>query len=80
MMNDKRPVKVKLGVHMATVSTGWSTSAITFSDQSGDVAPRIVTLVIDRPDDIAYIRERLDQIEAGWRKQLDAIKVTALNG
>lgn len=54
-MNDKRPVKVRLGIYHATVSTGWATSTITFSDQSGDIAPRIATLVIDRPSDLEYI-------------------------
>ena len=76
-MNEKRPVKVKLGLHMATVTTGWASSSITFSDQSGDVAPRIVTLLIERPSDIDYIRERLTQIETAWRKELDALRASS---
>jgi uncharacterized membrane protein len=73
---EKRVVKVTLGVFYATVSTGWNQSALILEDNSGDVAPRKVTLRIERPSDIEYIRERLQQIEDAWRKELDSLKVT----
>lgn len=73
---EKRVVKVTMGVFYATVSTGWNNSALILEDNSGDVAPRRVTLRIDRPSDIEYIRERLKQIEDAWRKELDSLRVT----
>lgn len=75
-MNDKRKVHVILGVHFASVRTYWANSAIIFEDQSGDLAPRKVTLKIERPGDLVYIRDQLDAIERAWRKELDAIRVT----
>lgn len=75
-MKEKREVRVTLGVSWADVSTGWNRSSITFVDQSGDQARRRVTLKIERPMDIEYIRERLTMIEAAWRKELDTLKVT----
>ena len=79
-MNDKRPVKMTLGVFYITVSTGWANSALIIEDNTGDVAPRKVRLVIDRPSDIAYIRERLDMIEAAWRKELDTLRASHNGG
>jgi len=79
-MNEKRPVSVKLGVFHITADCSWSRSALVISDSSGDVAPRKVTLVIERPSDIDYIRERLNMIETAWRKELDAIRLTPSNG
>lgn len=75
MSKEKRPVKVTLGVFCATVSTGWNNSALILQDNSGDVAPRKVTLKIERPGDIEYIRERLKIIEDAWRKELDTVRV-----
>jgi hypothetical protein len=75
MNKEKRPVKVTLGVFYATVSTGWNRSALILEDNSGDVAPRKVTLKIERPSDIEYIRERLKMIEDAWRKELDSLRV-----
>jgi hypothetical protein len=74
-MNDKRTVHVKLRVFNITAHTSWSSSALIMSDASGEAAPRKVTLVIERPSDIEYIRERLDQIEMSWRKELDRIRL-----
>lgn len=73
---EKRVVKLTMGVHYASVSTGWNRSALILEDNSGDVAPRKVTLRIERPSDIEYIRERLQQIEDAWRKELDSLKVS----
>ena len=73
---DKRVVKVTMKVFIATVSTGWNQSALILEDNSGDVAPRRVTLKIERPLDIEYIREGLKQIEDAWRKELDSLKVS----
>lgn len=79
-MNEKRRVRVKLGVYHIIASTGWANSELIIEDNTGDVAPRTVHLVIDRPSDLQYIRARLDQIEEAWHKQLAAIKVTPSNG
>lgn len=76
-MDEKRTVKVKVGVYFIEAKTGWNRSALIIRDQSGDVAPREVTLRIDQPSDIEYIRAKLDEIEVGWRKELDAIRVRA---
>lgn len=72
MSAEKRTVKVNIRVFYATVRTGWSTSALILEDNSGDIAPRKVTLQIESPSDIAYLRERLNQIEEAWQKQLNA--------
>jgi hypothetical protein len=71
----KRTVKVRIGVFYATVSTGWNSAKLILSDSSGDVAPRQVTIDIERPSDLSYIRGWLDQIEEAWQKELDANKV-----
>lgn len=73
-MDEKRTVKVKVGVYFIEAETGWNRSALIIKDHSGDLAPREVTLRIDQPSDISYIRERLQDIENGWRKELDALK------
>ncbi len=75
MTDEKRKVHVKLGIFHCVAQTSWSSAALIFEDRTGDVAPRKVTLQIERPSDIAYIRERLDNIEDAWRKELDCIKV-----
>jgi hypothetical protein len=69
-MTDKRQVKVTLGVFYITARTGWNSAALLISDSSGDKAPRLVTLEVSGPSDLSYIRERLDNIEDGWRKEL----------
>jgi hypothetical protein len=74
-MNEKRPVKVKVGVHFCEVITAWNNSTLKFIDQAGDQAPRIVTIEIEYPSDIQYIREQLNKIESAWHKELDAICV-----
>jgi hypothetical protein len=73
-MDEKRVVKVKVGVYFIEAHTGWNRSFLKIIDQSGDLARREVTLKIDQPSDIAYIRERLTDIENAWRKELDALK------
>lgn len=73
---EKRIHKMQIGVFYATVSTSWNNSALILEDSTGDVAPRKVTIRIERPSDIAYLRERLDQIEEAWQKELAALKVT----
>jgi hypothetical protein len=74
-MDEKRTVKVKVRAYFIEAKTGWNRSALIIKDQSGDAAPREVTLRIETPSDIEYIRQRLDEIEVGWRKELDAIRV-----
>ena len=73
---DKRVVKVTMSVFFITASSSWNDAALILEDNSGDVAPRKVTLRISRPSDIEYIREKLKQIEDGWRKELDSLRVT----
>lgn len=69
-MDEKRTVKVTVGVYFIEAKTGWSNAHLKIIDQSGDRAPREVTLLIESPIDVAYIRERLDDIEKGWHKEL----------
>lgn len=76
MTAEKRVRVVHMGVFYATVSTSWKSSELILEDNSGDLAPRKVHLRIERPSDIAYLRERLDQIEAAWHKELASLKVT----
>jgi hypothetical protein len=73
-MNEKRPVKVKIGVYFCEVTTTWNNSTLKFIDQTGDQAKRIVTIEIERPGDISYIREQLAKIESSWRVELDSLK------
>lgn len=72
--HDKRVRTMQVEVFYATVSTGWNTSALILEDNSGDTAPRKVTIHIRQPSDIAYLRERLDQIETAWQKALGQLK------
>lgn len=76
MSDEKRTRHLTLGVFFVKAETSWNEAALIFEDRTGVTAPRKVTVLIDRPSDIAYIRERLDNIEAAWRKELDAIKVS----
>lgn len=73
-MDEKRTVKVSLGVHWIEAKTGWNRSALLIVDDSGDKARREITLAIATPNELSYIRERLKDIEDAWRKELDAIK------
>lgn len=74
MADEKRQVHVKLAVVMCTAQTSWDDAALIFQDQTGDLAPRKVTLRIERPSDISYIRERLQDIENAWRRELDTLR------
>lgn len=71
---EKRLRHVSIRVFHCVAQTGWSSSALIFTDQSGDIAPRKVTLKIDSPSDISYIRERLQNIEDAWRKEIETAK------
>ena len=73
-MNEKRKVKVTVGVYYIEARTSWAKAALIIKDQTGDTAPREVVLEIDRPGDIAYIRERLNHIETAWHKELESIQ------
>lgn len=75
MTAEKRVVKVTMGVFYATTTTSWNDAALILEDNSGDVAPRKVTLRIGRPADIEYIREKLKEIEDAWRRELDSLRV-----
>lgn len=71
---EKRTVHVTLGVFHCVAMTSWTGAALVFTDQSGDKAPRKVTLRIERPSDLSYIRERLQNIEDAWRKEIEQAK------
>lgn len=77
MTDEKRLVHVTLCVVECSAHTSWRDAALIFTDRSGDKAPRKVTLQIEHPADIAYIRERLNDIETSWRRSLDSLKVTS---
>lgn len=74
MSDEKRLVHTTVGVFYCTATTSWSNAALVFEDNTGDKAPRKVTIKIDRPSDISYIRERLQNIEDGWKKELESLK------
>lgn len=63
---------MKLKIENIECSTGWASSALTFIDYRGEnEMPRKVILAIEDPSDVRYIRRRLDEIEAYWRKTLE---------
>jgi len=72
-VSEKRKVHTTVGVYFCVAQTGWAKSALIFEDNTGGVAPRKVTITIDRPSDVAYIRERLQNIEDAWKKELEAL-------
>lgn len=72
---EKRVRHLSLRVFYCKAQTSWNESALVFEDNTGDGAQKKVTLVIERPSDIAYIRERLQDVENAWRKELDTLKV-----
>lgn len=71
---EKRLVHTTIGIFHCVAQTSWDRAALVLTDQSGDKAPRKVTIMIERPSDISYIRERLQNIEDAWRKELEAAK------
>jgi hypothetical protein len=71
---EKRKVKVTVGIYYIEARYSWSAPALIIKDQTGDTAPREVVIEFDRPGDISYFRERLQDIENGWRKELDSLK------
>ena len=75
MNTEKRARHLTVKVFYCASQVDWVDAALIFQDSSGGGAPRKVTIKIERPADIAYIRERLQDIEDGWRKSLDALKV-----
>jgi hypothetical protein len=58
-----------VGVFHAYIRKSWAASALIFEDTRDDQAKRVV-IEIDSPYDVAYIRERLNEIEAEWKRQL----------
>ena len=63
-------------VYIIHAKTSWAESRLVFEDSSG-ADTKEVHIMIDRPGDVAYIREKLNEIEASWRRQLDGIKVSS---
>lgn len=74
LSNEKRVRKLTLSVHYCETRTSWNNSALVFIDSSGDQASRKVVLNIERPSDISYIRERLQNIEDAWARELATAK------
>lgn len=64
---------MRLQVKVIEVQTGWKSSALLMTDASLGKPTKKVTLEIESPSDIAYIRERLSEIEESWRRQLRAL-------
>lgn len=63
-----RSMAIRLG--SLEVSTSWANSTLTFVDYRNAAITRKVILSIEDPGDIEYIRDRLSEIEAYWRKRL----------
>lgn len=66
---------MRMSVHDIKVQERWSSSTLTLTQYVDQSTVKRVTIEIERPDDIAYLRHQLDKIEASWRASLDAIKV-----
>jgi hypothetical protein len=70
-MSKKRTLTVQLDD--MKVNTGWSDSEIRFQEyRSGCIGPQKECVVkLRSPSDVSYIRDRLDEVEAYWRKQIE---------
>lgn len=75
-MDEKRTVKTKVGVYYIEAHTGWNSSFLKIIDHRVDLARREVTLLISKPSDIDYIRDKLNDIETAWHKELDSIQAS----
>ena len=75
-MKPKRPRTMTIGCDWITAQKSWRGATLTFQDSPTGQAERRVTVLIRNPGDIAYLRELLQEIEDGWRAQLEGIKVT----
>lgn len=67
-----RPQKVVVGIGTVVATSRWTGATITVTAYRDDIQ-RIAVLEFNEPYELEYFRERLDEIEAGWRKRLDAI-------
>lgn len=74
-MSAKQPKQrtMTVGVYHCEVYKSWGALTIAFVDNRGEQRRKVV-IEIERPCDIAYIRERLDEIEQFWRSELESIK------
>lgn len=61
-------------IHNATVTTGWRDASIAFEQYADGSVMKKAVLLINGPNDIAYIRDQCNQIESYWRRQLEALK------
>jgi len=71
-MSDKVQ-KVTVGIGIVEANPGWLKSTLTFSAYRNDIQ-RVAVIEIREPYELRYIRERLDEIEAHWHKQLERLK------
>lgn len=62
-----------------TVTTSWMNAAIRVQEfKSGIIGPaKECVIKIREPSDLSYLRDRLDEIEAHWRKELERYSPSA---
>ena len=75
-MKPKRRRTMTIKCNFVKARKSWANSALIIEDCPVGRSQQRVTVLITRPGDIAYLRERLQEIEDGWRAQLEGIKVT----
>jgi hypothetical protein len=64
-----KPQKVKVGIGLVSVSTGWTGATVRISAFRGNIE-RIAILEINEPYELKYLRDQLDLIVVGWQKRL----------
>lgn len=69
-MKAKRTRTMTIKCDYVTVIRSWNKSALILEDVSEGRPVRRVTVLITHPGDIQYLKERLQMIKDGWRKQL----------
>ena len=76
-MTAKRRRTMTIKCTSVNARRSWANSALILEDWPDGRPKQRVTILITRPGDIAYLRKRLQEIENGWRAQLEAIKERA---
>jgi hypothetical protein len=73
MSEQKKVRRMHLELNWAEVKCSWGGSKLIV--RGGDYEhPTEVVLAIKQPYELAYLREQLDKIEAGWAKDLERAK------
>lgn len=60
--------RLTVGIAQATARKGWSDATLVIDQYGPD--RRQAVIKIDNPGTLAYVRERLNEIEQGWRQAL----------